>query len=204
MFLLSRPRSNQLTWKQDATRAAPNNLLPSVSSDADTLIALFEDKTISPHDLTALVGAHSTSRQFATSLKNFAEPQDSTPGVWDVKFYNETVQPSEVKGTFRFASDAVLAADPRTGDEWKLFIGDQDHWDEDFARAYVRLSVLGVNRINNLTECTKTLPNAQPTFAECPAGPIITQKKRAEKRDTLADRALISKWAKKGGCPAAA
>lgn len=31
-------------------------------------------------------------------------------------------------------------------------------FDEDYAREYIRLSLLGVNNINNLTECSHVLP----------------------------------------------
>lgn len=170
---------------QDATKAAPDGLLPSVSSDANTLFDLFRDKTISPHDLAALVGAHSTSQQFTTSpnlIKDFGKPQDTTPGVWDVSFYNETIQPTPLPKTFRFASDSVIAKDPRTSDEWNSFIGDQKHWNEDYAKAYIRLSLLGVNVINGMTECTKTLPKAQPSFAGSSEGFIEEKRKRMAKR----------------------
>lgn len=150
--------------EQDATRASPEGLLPSVSAPADQLIALFADKTISPHELTALVGAHSTSKQFAQDITQFAKAQDTTPGVWDVSFYNETIQPKPSPKVFRFASDTVISKDPRCSVEWNAFIGDQAHWNDDYARAYTRLSLLGVNNINNLTECTGTLPAARPSF----------------------------------------
>lgn len=169
---------------QDGTRAAPDGLLPSVNADADTLFNLFRDKTISPHELTALVGAHSTSQQFATSpnRKDFGKPQDTTPGIWDVSFYNETIQPTPLPKTFRFASDSVIAKDPRSSDEWNSFIGDQSHWNEDYAKAYVRLSLLGVNVINGMTECTKTLPKAQPSFAGSTEGFVEEKRKRKAKR----------------------
>lgn len=152
--------------EQDAVRAAPDGLLPSAASDATTLINLFQDKTISPHELTALVGAHTSSKQFTTSTnpRDLAKPQDSTPGVWDVAFYNETVQTTPNPKIFRFASDIVLSKDSRTGDEWNSFIGNQNHWNGDYATAYVRLSLLGVNVINQLTECTLTLPPAVTSF----------------------------------------
>jgi hypothetical protein len=105
------------------------------------------------------------------------------------------VQPKPAAGTFRFASDTVIAADPRTSDEWKLFIGDQHHWNEDYARAYVRLSLLGVNNINGLTECSKALPNAITSFAGSSEAGYI--QKRSSK---LASRDIISDLAKQGGC----
>lgn len=149
---------------QDATRAAPNGLLPSISSNADTLIALFADKTISAHEMTALVGAHTTSKQFFQNISQYRAPQDTTPGVWDVNFYNETLQPKVQRNVFRFASDSVIANDSRCSTEWNAFIGDQTHWNEDYASAYVRMSMLGVNVINQLVECSHTLPAAKPTF----------------------------------------
>jgi len=35
---------------------------------------------------------------------------------------------------------------------------------QDYAKAYTRLSLLGVNNINDLKECTKVLPAQRPTF----------------------------------------
>ncbi|RDW84289.1 peroxidase-4 [Coleophoma cylindrospora] len=159
------PRVRTFIGRKDATRAAPDGLLPSVTSDATTLINLFADKTISAHQMTALVGAHSTSQQFFVNTLKFGAPQDSTPGVWDVSFYNETLQPSPKPGVFRLQSDPTIAADPRCSSEWRAFVGDQSHWNEDYANAYVRLSLLGVNNINSLTECTAALPAARPSFA---------------------------------------
>jgi hypothetical protein len=91
-------------------------------------------------------------------------PQDTTPGVWDVGFFNETLQPKAAKHTFRFPADEVLSRDSRMNDEWTMFSTDQSHWNKDYASAYIRLSMLGVNNINELTECSATLPAARPTF----------------------------------------
>jgi hypothetical protein len=38
--------------------------MPDVHAGADINIPLFEDKTISPHDLVALLGAHTCAKQF--------------------------------------------------------------------------------------------------------------------------------------------
>jgi hypothetical protein len=35
---------------------------------------------------------------------------------------------------------------------------------QDYARAYTRLSLLGVNNINDLKECTKVIPDRRPSF----------------------------------------
>jgi len=135
-----------------------------VKAPADQLLALFQDKTISPHDLAALLGAHSTSKAFVQPGVTAGTPQDQTPAVWDVRFYNDTVQPTPLKGTFPFQSDLVLSKHPAMSTEWNSFIGSQSHWNEDYATAYTRLSMLGVNNINKLTEWTQTLPTARPNF----------------------------------------
>lgn len=127
------PRIRVFVGRKDSKAAAPDGLLPSATSDADTLIKLFEDKTISPHELAALVGAHSASKQFNFNVSMSGAPQDGTPGVWDVLFYNETVQNTPAK-VFRFPSDIVLAADSRMSAEWDKFrrpngVG-QSHWNE--------------------------------------------------------------------------
>ena len=134
------------------------SLLPGVSQSPDDLIALFNAKTITPHMLAALLGAHSTSKQFNQDPARAGAPQDTTPGIWDVKFYNETLPTSDPKGVFKFASDVALSTHPQIRDEWNGFIDDQEHWNEDYAHAYLRLSLLGVNNINNLVECTTALP----------------------------------------------
>lgn len=46
---------------------------------------------------------------------------------------------------------------------------------QDYAREYVRLSLLGVNKINSMTECSKVLPAMRTTFKN-------------------ADQALIDEW----------
>lgn len=176
------PRLRVFVGRKDSSKAAPTGLMPSITQTPDQIIALFNDKTIIPHDLTALLGAHSASQQFFANTSVSGQAQDSTPGVWDVAFYNETLQPSAPKNVFQFPSDIKLSVDSRMSDEWQSFVGEQSHWNEvshnslrrrgpsltfiqDFAAAYVRLSMLGVNNMNNLTECTKVMPAARPSFA---------------------------------------
>ncbi|KAL1635369.1 hypothetical protein SLS56_001793 [Neofusicoccum ribis] len=163
------PRIRFFVGRPDVKSAAPDGLLPGVNDSADKLISLFRDKTISPHELAALVGAHSTSQQFFVDTSKSGAPQDSTPGVWDTRFYNQTTSNTTPKKVFRLKSDVVLAADPRISDEWAQFADNtngQKHWNEDYATAYTRLSLLGVNNINNLTECSKVLPIQLPIFPD--------------------------------------
>ncbi|KAF4458154.1 Manganese peroxidase 2 [Fusarium austroafricanum] len=158
------PRVRSFVGRKDNKNANPNGLLPNVNSDALTLINLFKDKTIGPDDLVALIGAHTTSQQHFTNPQRAGDPQDSTPGVWDILFYQQTISPNAPPRVYKFASDVALANHPITKPAFQAFASGstgQAAWNQDYARAYVRLSLLGVNNINDLTECTKVLP--QPT-----------------------------------------
>lgn len=163
------PRIRSFVGRKDSKAAAPENLLPSATASADSLISLFEDKTISGHELAALLGAHSTSKQRFFDPSRAGAPQDGTPGVWDIRYYNQALESVGVpKKVLRIPSDVVLAQHPSMSNEWTKFrmpngVG-QKHWNEDYAEAYTRLSLLGVNNINSLTECTKTLPRPRPDF----------------------------------------
>lgn len=44
---------------------------------------------------------------------------------------------------------------------------------QDYAREYVRLSLLGVFNINNLTECTKVLPQPSAPYFNPPDQPVL-------------------------------
>lgn len=137
--------------------------MPDVLDDADTLIELFEDKTIKSNDLAALVGAHTTAQQFFVDTALSGRALDTTVGVWDTNFYNQTgpniTAPAKV---FQFQSDLALAGHPQVADQW-LDFHNQTEWNLYFSRSYVRLSLLGVNNINQLTECTRVLPARKTT-----------------------------------------
>lgn len=123
------PRVRSFVGRRDNATPAPPGLIPNVHSDADTLIALFRDKTIGPRGLAALLGAHTTSQQFFVDPARAGDPQDSTPGVWDTLYYWQTVGPAPPR-VFRFPSDVKLAVDPRISGDWRVFGSDQRIWNE--------------------------------------------------------------------------
>ncbi|OHW98022.1 ligninase h2 precursor [Colletotrichum incanum] len=153
------PRVRTFVGRKDSSVPAPHDLLPAVTGSADYLIELFGNKTISSYGLISLIGAHTTSQQRYVDPERAGDPQDSTPGVWDVKFYSETIGNAPAR-VFKFASDIVLSKDSRTSAQFKAFAGPggQSAWNEGYAREYIRLSLLGVYNINDLSECTKALP----------------------------------------------
>jgi hypothetical protein len=121
------PRIRTFIGRKDNAKAGPTGLLPKVDDSADKLIKLFQAKTIDAHDLVALVGAHTTSQQHFMNTARDGDPQDSTPGVWDVAFYGETTG-SPPPRVLKFASDVALSKDSRAKSEWDAFVNGQGHW----------------------------------------------------------------------------
>jgi hypothetical protein len=194
------PRIRSFVGRKDNSKAGPTGLLPGEKDSAATLLALFSAKTIDAHDLVALVGAHTTSQQHFVDTTRDGDPQDTTPGVWDVAFYPQTTNNPPPR-VLKFQSDINLSKDSATITEWQEFSdrnAGQNHWNEvyfpapayppapfrppsllprpwkynadilcvkqDYAKAYTRLSLLGVSNINDLQECTKVLPVMRTSF----------------------------------------
>lgn len=114
------PRILSFVGRDDSAND-PTGLLPDVNSDADTLLQLFADKTFIPNDLAALVGAHSASNQFFVDPALSGEPQDTTPGVWDILYYSEILSNASFPNVFKFQSDINLANAPQTNPSFNIF-----------------------------------------------------------------------------------
>jgi L-ascorbate peroxidase len=127
------PRVKTLVGRPDSSVANIEGLLPDVHSPSADIIALFTAKGITPAELIALIGAHTSSRQFFVTPDNAGAPQDDTPGTWDVDFYADTTAPPT--GVEVFASDASLAADPATSATFAGFVGRQGRWNGAFVNA---------------------------------------------------------------------
>ena len=126
------PRIRTFVGRKDNSKAGPTGLLPGEKDSADVLLKLFAAKTIDAHDLVALVGAHTTSQQHFVNTGRDGDPQDSTPGVWDMAFYPQTTNTSPVR-VLKFQSDINLSKDSRTKEEWAEFSdrnSGQNHWNE--------------------------------------------------------------------------
>jgi hypothetical protein len=117
------PRVRTFVGRVDSSTPAPEGLLPGPFQSADELITMFADKTISPGGLVALVGAHTTSQQRFVDQARAGDPQDRTPGVWDVNFYDETLSNTSPRRIFKFQSDINLSLDSRTSGAWRAFSG---------------------------------------------------------------------------------
>lgn len=156
-----------LVGRADTSVSAPDGLLPQAfgtGSDHDTIYNLFTDKGFVARDLAALLGAHTSSfANFQASNGIPAgTPQDDTPGVWDVSYYNETYFP--VPGMARFDSDINLSKNVTSavGKQFKSFVGAQAAWGASFSSAYQTLSLLGVTSKvqKTMQDCSILLANA--------------------------------------------
>lgn len=156
-----------LVGRGDTDVAAPDGLLPvafGAGSDHDTIFQLFADKGFTARDLAALLGAHSTSiANFQTAHGMPAgTPQDSTPGLWDINYYNETYFPPA--GVGRFESDINLSKNTTSpvGRQFASFVGRQGQWGASFASAIQTMSLLGVPQAvrTRMQDCTSVVSSA--------------------------------------------
>lgn len=129
-------------------------VLPRPSDDASTLLKLFASKGFTAVDLVALIGSHSTGRQFSTDPSKSGASMDSTPGQWDTKFYSET---RDGKAPFTLQSDKALADNIISGISFKLFANNRAAWAAAFVPAMMKMSLLGVKG-DFLVDCTGALP----------------------------------------------
>jgi len=160
--------------RKDSSKANPGGGLPDVHAPGSNLFKLFQNKGFDAVDLAALLGAHSTSKAFKQDDIPASTPQDSTPGVWDVKYYQETLTPPT--GVKPFASDVSLAAHPQVGKEFKGFVNNQGKWTGKFADAMLKMSLLGVPGASDpkkkLIDCTDFIPKGTSIKRDIRAAPI--------------------------------
>ncbi|KAF2996794.1 hypothetical protein E8E13_000467 [Curvularia kusanoi] len=168
------PRVKTYIGRKDSSTGAPNGLLPDVRAPAEDLYKLFQDKGFSAVDLAALLGAHSTSNQFHFDDSTSGAPQDSTPGVWDVKYYSETTAPP--KGVVVLPSDAKLAAHPTVGKEFKGFVGNAGKWNGKFADALARMELFGSAGTSGMVDCTNALPSTTNAKREMRGMPMFANR----------------------------
>lgn len=155
--------------RKDSSTAAPLGILPSGSADAASLMKLFASKGFSAIDLVALIGAHSTAKQFTTDASKAGASLDSTPGQWDNTFYSETMNK---KAPFTLQADKNLADNLVSGVPFKAFALSKSAWAAAFVPAMTKMSMMGVS--GQLTDCTSALPGGS--------------SKRDVKRSPLFDR----------------
>ncbi|KAI0399770.1 peroxidase [Xylaria palmicola] len=154
------PRIRAFAGRKDSTRAAPTGKLPLPSMDAPTLVGLFSQKTFTAGDLVALVGAHTAAKQRFVDPARANAALDTDPQVWDASFYG-AARTGDNKTFFVLQSDRALATYSTTKGQWNTFAGSsgQAQWSPAYAQAYFRMSMLGVNNLNDLTEISDIIPS---------------------------------------------
>ena len=127
------PRVRSFVGRRDDPRMPPDGLLPDANANPDSLLKLFEDKTIKPHGLVTLVGAHTTSQQRFFRPERAFDPQDTTPGVWDVLLYAQTLNGQTPQRVLRFPSDVAFSTHRKCADQWRAFAdpnSGQQRWND--------------------------------------------------------------------------
>ena len=151
------PPVQTFVGRKDSSRPSPDGLLPDVHSPADSLLTLFLDKGFDAKELAALLGAHTCSKQFHVNETLAGQPQDRSPGVWDVQYYSDTISPPP--GVFVLPSDQALSNQKDVGPVFQGYIDNQGRWMSDFAPAMTKMSVLGLpGGTSGLIDCTGALP----------------------------------------------
>jgi hypothetical protein len=116
------PRIRLFVGRRDNSAPSPENLMPFTHQSPEELFALFADKTLLGEDLVSLLGAHSVAKQRFEDPSKSGAALDSTPGIWDTTFYNETIWDGAPKNIFRFTSDVAIANhDSEHGRLWRQF-----------------------------------------------------------------------------------
>ncbi|KAJ7676522.1 heme peroxidase, partial [Mycena polygramma] len=150
---------------------APDNLLPNPNSPVKVLTDRFADMGFSIREMMALMGAHSTAKQRFVVPALAGETLDSTPDIWDVRFYSETQQATAAPGirchymltalrdpgTFRLNSDVNFSHNATTQQDYNRFVGKQSDWGREYADAHLKMSLLGIDQ-RSLTDCSEILP----------------------------------------------
>ena len=116
------PRIRTWIGRRDSDIPARDGKLPNPHGSGDSLLRLFLAKGLSARELAALIGAHTCSRSFFQPPPGFGDqgfPQDTSPGVWDVRYYQQTINPPRDR-IFRFESDVNLANHPTVGREFRV------------------------------------------------------------------------------------
>ncbi|KAI1374366.1 putative class II peroxidase [Hypoxylon crocopeplum] len=153
------PRIRHFVGRKDNSEGGPTGKLPLPGQDAKALIDLFSAKTFTSSDLVALIGAHTVAKQRFVDTSRTGASQDSTPAVWDTKYFSETIQ-GDNSTILIFHSDKSISNYASTKAQFSAFagMGGKALWSPAYAQAYFRMSLLGVNNLNDLTEITKVLP----------------------------------------------
>ncbi|KAF2796612.1 class II peroxidase [Melanomma pulvis-pyrius CBS 109.77] len=141
--------------RKDSTTANALGVLPSANQAGGDLVKLFASKGFSAIDLAALIGAHTAAKQRVTDPSKAGASLDSTPGVWDNKFYSETISNT---APFTLQADKNIQTNLLTAAPFASFAASQSLWSAAFVPAMTKMSMMGVSGVS-LVDCTSALPD---------------------------------------------
>ncbi|KAF2805074.1 heme peroxidase [Mytilinidion resinicola] len=141
--------------RKDSYTPSKEGWLPPANATGDALLKAFQSKGFTATDLAALIGAHTTAKQNFVNAQFAGYGQDSTPGIWDVNYYKETIDGA---APFSFPADKNLVKHPIVGPRFKEFVGKQQRWNTAYVAGFRKMSMLGVENIDELVDCTSALP----------------------------------------------
>jgi len=144
--------------RTDATVPAPDGQLPQANVSGDDALSHFQARGFSAQDLGALIGAHTASRQFNTDAADAGASQDSTPGIWDLIYFIQTLTKS---APFTFQSDINLSNQDSVGPFMKQFSTDKGSWDSAYTAAMAKMELLDNAGPSSMVDCTSALPQSQ-------------------------------------------
>ncbi|KAH7082183.1 ligninase LG6 precursor [Paraphoma chrysanthemicola] len=150
------PKVKALVGRKDSSTAAALNSMPSSKDSVDKILAAFSAKGFSSDDVVALMGTHSVAVQVNDDPSQAGKSLDSTPSVYDTKFYTET---KDGTAPYSLQSDKLLSNDTKTEQTWSNFGNSQDAWSAKFVDAWNRFAVIG-NDVGSLQDCSSLMPSS--------------------------------------------
>ncbi|KAF1924512.1 class II peroxidase [Didymella exigua CBS 183.55] len=150
------PRVRALVGRKDSREAAPLNSIPGSRDSISSILDKFKAKGFSGDDVVALMGTHSVAVQVNDDPAQAGKSLDSTPSIYDLKFYQETLDGT---APYTLQSDRGLANNTETQKKWKEFAdGDTSAWITAFTDAWNRFAVIG-NDVGSLQDCSGIIPS---------------------------------------------
>ncbi|KAJ4374498.1 hypothetical protein N0V86_007367 [Didymella sp. IMI 355093] len=150
------PRVRALVGRKDSSEAAPLNSMPGSRDSISSILDKFKAKGFSGDDVVALMGTHSVAVQVNDDPAQAGKSLDSTPSIYDLKFYQETLDGT---APYSLQSDKGLANNTETQKKWKEFAdGDTSAWNTAFTDAWNRFAVIG-NDVDSLQDCSSIIPS---------------------------------------------
>ncbi|TID24922.1 class II peroxidase [Venturia nashicola] len=180
------PSTRTYIGRTDATGPAPDGQLPQANVGGDEALSHFQGQGFSAQDLAALIGSHTAARQFNTDPSKVGASQDSTPGIWDILYYMQTLLRT---APFSFQSDINLSKQNEVGPWMKRFAVDKIAWDRSFSAAMAKMELLGSKGAAGMVDCTSALPHsfalrsAKQSYARSLLNSISMAAKERKARD---------------------